>query len=67
MVAPFGNDVGCDSQQVRLRIANISQVTRAKQAQVRLLRQVFNVHARPYPPANELKQAAVPTLSPTEK
>jgi hypothetical protein len=67
MVAPFGNDVGCDSQQVSLRIANISQITRAEQAQVCLLREVFNVHARPHPPANELKQAAVPTFSPAEK
>ena len=46
-VAPLGNDVRGDCQQICVRIAHTPQITRAQEPQIRLLRQILNIDARP--------------------
>ena len=66
-VAPLRDHVRGDPEQIRVRVAYVSQLTRAQEAQIGLLRQILNINAPPYPPADKPKQAPVPTLSPGKK
>ena len=66
-VAPLRYHVRGDPEQIRVRVAYMSQLTRAQEAQIRLLRQILNINTPPYPPADKPMQAPVPTLSPGKK
>jgi hypothetical protein len=55
-----------DPQEVRLWIAHFAQVPRAKQSQIGLLRQVFDVDRRSHAPAEKSKQTPIPALLPPD-